>query len=113
MQQVTAGARHTLTLAGDGGVWVWGNNDEGQLGDGGFERFRGDVQPAIDATLTGLLDLDLSAANAESCPLVVGATKSGSIAALSAGFRLYVAPMLHAPRVPVRRAPGATGSMST
>ncbi|WP_395836206.1 RCC1 domain-containing protein [Cystobacter fuscus] len=31
---VIAGATHSLALRSDGTVWAWGNNDNGQLGDG-------------------------------------------------------------------------------
>jgi alpha-tubulin suppressor-like RCC1 family protein len=34
IRQISAGAGHTLALAGDGRVWAWGNNRYGQLGDG-------------------------------------------------------------------------------
>jgi len=32
--EVAAGAGHSLALKSDGTVWAWGNNEEGQLGDG-------------------------------------------------------------------------------
>lgn len=31
---MSAGGEHTLALKADGTVWAWGNNDDGQLGDG-------------------------------------------------------------------------------
>ncbi len=31
---VAGGAQHTLALKSDGTVWAWGDNDEGQIGDG-------------------------------------------------------------------------------
>jgi alpha-tubulin suppressor-like RCC1 family protein len=31
---VAAGADHTVVLKNDGTVWTWGNNSNGQLGDG-------------------------------------------------------------------------------
>jgi alpha-tubulin suppressor-like RCC1 family protein len=34
---VTAGRAHSLALANDGTVWAWGNNDLGELGNGGFQ----------------------------------------------------------------------------
>ncbi|MDH5720669.1 MAG: hypothetical protein OEZ13_08635 [Spirochaetia bacterium] len=32
---VSAGDAHSLALRGDGSLWAWGNNENGQLGDGG------------------------------------------------------------------------------
>ncbi|HZK44387.1 MAG TPA: hypothetical protein VFC73_08940, partial [Syntrophomonadaceae bacterium] len=34
---LAAGSNHSLALKKDGTVWAWGNNDSGQLGDGGYE----------------------------------------------------------------------------
>ncbi|NBD23058.1 RCC1 domain-containing protein [Paenibacillus glycinis] len=34
VQQVEGGAWHTIALQSDGTVWTWGDNSEGQLGDG-------------------------------------------------------------------------------
>jgi len=87
---LAAGDWHTLVLLGDGTVRSWGFNYAGQLADGSFERFRRLPQPAVNATITGVLDLDPAAANGGDCPVVVGTAKSGSIDALRAGFRLFV-----------------------
>jgi len=32
--RITAGDHHSLAIDADGGVWAWGRNDHGQLGDG-------------------------------------------------------------------------------
>nr|BDT37381.1 RCC1 repeat-containing protein [Myxococcus sp. MH1] len=37
---VAAGDMHTLAVKGDGTVWAWGYNGEGQLGDGGVDSTR-------------------------------------------------------------------------
>lgn len=34
MTAVAAGQYHNLALKGDGTVWAWGSNRDGQLGDG-------------------------------------------------------------------------------
>jgi len=31
--EIAAGGSHAMAVTGDGGVWAWGGNDEGQLGD--------------------------------------------------------------------------------
>src|SRR3989304_3833947 len=32
--QIAAGGFHTVVIKTDGALWVWGRNDNGQLGDG-------------------------------------------------------------------------------
>lgn len=44
----------------------------------------------MNSTVNGLLDLDTTVANNVACPVVVQAEKSGSVDAVTAGFRLYV-----------------------
>lgn len=41
---VACGGNFTLALAGDGTVWSWGQNHNGQLGDGSFRERRSPVQ---------------------------------------------------------------------
>ena len=38
------GLNHTLALRGDGTVWAWGSDSDGQLGDGGLVSSNGDCQ---------------------------------------------------------------------
>jgi len=34
VDDISVGSEHTLALTGDGEVWAWGNNSDGQLGVG-------------------------------------------------------------------------------
>jgi len=43
---VAAGARHSIAMAGDGTVWTWGNNADGELGDGTNQSSHDPVQVA-------------------------------------------------------------------
>lgn len=87
---IGAGDWHSLAMRNDGTVLGWGFNYAGQLGDGTFEEFRSTPLLAVNAAVSGLLDLNTSVANNVACPVVVQADKSGSIDAVTAGFRLYV-----------------------
>jgi len=42
--QIAAGAVHTLALKSDGTVLAWGDNNEGELGDGSTAQVAGPVQ---------------------------------------------------------------------
>ncbi|BAH42753.1 hypothetical protein BBR47_17760 [Brevibacillus brevis NBRC 100599] len=46
-----AGGSHSLILRSDGTVWAWGNNGNGQLGDGTFEQRN---EPVLVKGLTGV-----------------------------------------------------------
>jgi len=46
---VAGGGNHTLALTGDGRVWAWGDNSNGQLGDGTF-RSRPQPVPVVQLT---------------------------------------------------------------
>jgi len=87
---IGAGDWHSLALRTDGTVLGWGFNYAGQLADGTYEEFRSIPQLAVNSTVNGLLDLDTTVANNVACPVVVQAEKSGSVDAVTAGFRLYV-----------------------
>lgn len=95
---IEAGRWHSLAVLNDGTVWSWGFNYAGQLADGSFERFRQQPQVAVNSSVNGVFDLDLTIANQVPCALAVEATKSGSIDALSAGFRLSLAPQTNCVR---------------
>ena len=47
-RSITAGAAHTCATVGDGHVWCWGRNDDGQLGE------RAEPDPAVPAPVLGL-----------------------------------------------------------
>jgi RHS repeat-associated protein len=51
MQEIAAGYYHTLAVDEAGGVWTWGRNDEGQLGDGSY------TDRPIPIQLQGLTDV--------------------------------------------------------
>ena len=44
--EITAGGSHAMAITKDGGIWAWGNNDEGQLGD--FTENRRCVPQRVD-----------------------------------------------------------------
>ena len=50
--RVAAGANHTCVLATDGTVWCWGQNGNGNLGDGSFLNQGDPVQVVLDGTAT-------------------------------------------------------------
>jgi alpha-tubulin suppressor-like RCC1 family protein len=55
VKQVSAGPSHTLAVDNDGHVWAWGNNQYGQLGDGGTTH-SGYALMVKDPTGTGVLE---------------------------------------------------------
>lgn len=65
---VAAGARHSCTLDADGRALCWGNNESGQLGDGGFQS-RPTPAPIAGSFTFGFL----SAGSSHTC----GASKEG------------------------------------
>lgn len=52
VEWVTAGTDHTLFIKTDGTLWVMGNNETGQLGDGTLENKNVPIQ--IDSNVTGI-----------------------------------------------------------
>lgn len=73
MQRVAAGARHTCAQAVSGDVYCWGDNADGQLGDG-TQTGRGTVGSPI---LTAATALALSAEGNTSCAVGTAATVTG------------------------------------
>lgn len=51
-QRIVSGANHTCVLATDGTVWCWGQNGNGNLGDGSFLNQGDPVQVVLDGTAT-------------------------------------------------------------
>lgn len=87
---IGAGGWHSLALRNDGTVYTWGFNWAGQLADGAYDEFRNAPQLAVNSSVSGVLDLNPGVANGIACPLVVQADKSGSVDAVTAGFKLYL-----------------------
>ena len=64
-QRISAGANHTCAKMSDGSVRCWGNNDDGQLGNGTTSEF------AAPAPVVGLSAVtDISAGAAHTCALL-------------------------------------------
>src|SRR5262249_11566769 len=65
---VTAGANHSLAVRSDGTVWAWGDDEYGQLGDGGGdigtnfakEEPGQEVGRGGQGVLTGVIAIDAS-----------------------------------------------------
>lgn len=87
---IGAGDWHSFAVKNDGSVYSWGFNWAGQLADGTYEEFRNTPQLAINAAVSGILDLSPTTSNSVSCPIVVQTNKTGSIDSVTAGFRLFV-----------------------
>ena len=51
-RRIVAGANHTCVLATDGTVWCWGQNGNGNLGDGSFLNQGDPVQAVLGGTAT-------------------------------------------------------------
>ena len=49
-KRIVAGANHTCVLATDGTVWCWGQNGNGNLGDGAFSNLGNPVQVLLGET---------------------------------------------------------------
>lgn len=87
---IGAGDWHSLAVKDDGSVYSWGFNWAGQLADGTYEEFRSTPQLAINADVSGILDLSPTSSNSVACPIMVQTNKTGSVDAVTAGFRLFV-----------------------
>lgn len=55
--QVVAGAQHSAALMAGGAVWVWGANQQGQIGNGTIDAFAVQAKPARLVGLSGVLGL--------------------------------------------------------
>ena len=63
---IAAGYYHSLALKSDGTVWAWGNNSNGQLGEGTATNYNTPVQvvgPGGTGTLTGVVAIAAGDAN--------------------------------------------------
>ena len=71
--QITAGNRHTCALISDGTVTCWGNNVDGQLGDGSNTASNVPVAVAGDV-LAGKTVTHITAGDSHSCALISDGT---------------------------------------
>jgi alpha-tubulin suppressor-like RCC1 family protein len=56
--RVAAGASHVMALQADGGLWLWGDNSDGQLGKGSLAITAGDLVPALLDVAQPWLDVE-------------------------------------------------------
>ena len=77
-----AGGDHAcLVRKGDGAVWCWGRNDDGQLGDGTRTPRPLAVRvPSLTATAGGYVALFTASSTATALPAAVAVGMSGSMA---------------------------------
>ena len=51
-QQIAGGTVHSVAVKNDGTLWTWGNNDNGQLGNGTYNGSNSPVKIACPTTFT-------------------------------------------------------------
>lgn len=85
-RSVGCGEKFVVAMRGDGTVWAWGRNFEGQLGDGTFANHKLPML-AVNPTVTGILDLNPQVANGipsgRAPPFLAKATRAGDLSRLS------------------------------
>ncbi|MFO1135425.1 MAG: hypothetical protein U1E30_09605 [Rhodoblastus sp.] len=68
--QISGGGYHTCALTSDGGLYCWGSNSGGELGDGGTLLRNAPVAVVTSGALAGKTPVQISAGGYHSCALV-------------------------------------------